>query len=164
LPTGVRGQRPLVKLFNIFHYIVNDSLNLISRDAQHYSHDMADVNTMINTQIEQVISTIKSDLINHMLSLLRVIFRLIVGDEQRSEINIDYCFDFIAKPCRETCLKLYNDNNYADLYAYLIHYFSRDMDVISKLKNLGLSGTEILQFIVSGDKPYEWYGNIKHFF
>jgi len=165
---GVRGQRPqrncLVKLFNIFHYIVNDSLHLIARDAHYYSHSLTDVNTIINTQIEQVISTIKSDLINHMLSFLRVIFRLIVGDEQRADINIEHSFNFIAKPYREEFLKLYNETNYTDLYTNLIHYFSRDIDNVSKLKNLGLSGKEILQFIVSGDKPYEWYGNVKHFF
>jgi hypothetical protein len=164
LPTGVRGQRPQVKLFNIFHYIVNDSLNLIAQDAQHYSHDMADVNTMINTQIEQVISTIKSDLTNHMLSLLRVIFRLIVGDEQRDRINIDHSFNFIANPHRERIFKLYNENNYVDLYTNLIDYFSRDIHILSKLKKYDLSGKEILQFIINSDKPYEWYSNVKHFF
>jgi hypothetical protein len=164
LPTGVRGQRPQVKLFNIFHYIVNDSLNLIAQDAQHYSHDMADVNTMINTQIEQVISTIKSDLTNHMLSLLRVIFRLIVGDEQRDRINIDHSFNFIANPHRERIFKLYNENNYVDLYTNLIDYFSRDIHILSKLKKHDLSGKEILQFIINSDKPYEWYSNVKHFF
>jgi len=169
LPTGVRGQRPqrncLIQLFNIFHYIVNDSLNLIARDAHFYSSPVAvDVNTLINTQIEQVISTIKSDLINHMLSLLRVIFRLIVGDEQRDQINIDYCFNFIAKPYREEFFKLYNENKYLELYNKLIDYFSRDVGIAGKLKNHDLSGKEILQFIVYGDKPYEWYSNIKHFF
>ena len=169
LPTGVGAgvtdrQRPLIKLFNIFHYIVNDSLNLIAQDAQHYSHDMADVNTMINTQIEQVISTIKSDLTNHMLSLLRVIFRLIVGDEQRASINIDHSFNFIALPHRARLFQLYNENNYVDLYTNLIDYFSRDIHILSKLKNHDLSGKEILQFIVNSDKPYEWCSNVKHFF
>jgi len=160
-----RKRNCLVQLFNIFHYIVNDSLNLIARDTHFYSSPVAvDVNTLINTQIEQVISTIKSDLINHMLSLLRVIFRLIVGDEQRAEINIDYCFNFIAKPYREEFLKLYNENKYLELYNKLIDYFSRYVGIAGKLKNHDLSGKEILQFIVYGDKPYEWYSNIKHFF
>ena len=159
-----RKRNCMIKLFNIFHYIVNDSLNLIAQDAQHYSHDMADVNTMINTQIEQVISTIKSDLTNHMLSLLRVIFRLIVGDEQRASINIDHSFNFIALPHRARLFQLYNENNYVDLYTNLIDYFSRDIHILSKLKNHDLSGKEILQFIVNSDKPYEWYSNVKHFF
>jgi len=163
-PTGVWGQRPL-SLFNIYYYIVNDCMHGLAQDAQYYSSPVAtDVNTMINTQIEQVISSVKSDLTNHMLSLLRIIFRLIVGDEQRSEIHIDYCFNFIAKPQRETFLNLYNDNNYIELYTNLIDYFSRDIDRVAKLKNHDLTGKEILQFITYGDKPYEWYANIKHHF
>ena len=164
LPTGVWGQRPL-SLFNIYYYIINDCMHRLTQDAQYYSSPVAvDVNTMINTQIEQVISSVKSDLTNHMLSLLRIIFRLIVGDEQRSEIHIDYCFNFIAKPHRETFLNLYNDNKYIELYADLIDYFSRDIDRVAKLKNHDLTGKEILQFITYGDKPYEWYANIKHHF
>jgi hypothetical protein len=159
------GQRPCIKLFNIFHYIVNDSLNSIGQDAQYYTSPVSvDVNTMINTQIEQVLSTIKSDLINHMLSLLRIIFRLIVGDEQQAEINMEHSFNFISKPNREVCIKLYNDNKYIELYDKLIDYFSRDIGIAGKLKNHDLSGKEILQFIVYGDKPYEWYSNVKHFF
>lgn len=159
------GQRPCIKLFNIFHYIVNDSLNSIGQDAQYYTSPVSvDVNTMINTQIEQVLSTIKSDLINHMLSLLRIIFRLIVGDEQHTEINMEHSFNFISKPYREVCIKLYNDNKYIELYDKLIDYFSRDIGIAGKLKNHDLSGKEILQFIVYGDKPYEWYSNVKHFF
>ena len=163
LPTGVRGQSPL--LFNIYYYIVNDCLNRLTQDAQYFTSPVSvDVNTMINTQIEQVISTIKSDLINHMLSLLRIIFRLIVGDEQRADINVGHCFNFISKIHREKFLKLYNDNNYIELYDKLIDYFSKDIDIVSKLKKHDLTGKEILLFIVSGDKPYEWYANIKHHF
>jgi hypothetical protein len=158
-------QRPLIQLFNIFYYIINDCMNRLAEDAQHYTSPLAvDVNTMINTQIEQVVSTIKSDLINHMLSLLRIIFRLIVGDEQRADINVEYCFNFISKIHREKFLKLYNDNNYIELYDKLIDYFSKDIDVAGKLKKHDLTGKEILLFIVSGDKPYEWYANIKHHF
>ena len=159
------AQRPLIKLFNIFYYIVNDSMNRIAQDAETYVSDMAiDVNTRINIQIEQVISTIKSDLINHMLSLLRIVFRLIVGDEQREDINVEHCFNFISKIRREEFINLYNDTNYSELYNKLIDYFSKDIDVVAKLKKLDLTGKEILQFIISGDKPYEWYANIKLFF
>jgi hypothetical protein len=165
-PAGVRAGatdgRTCLKLFNIYYYIVNDCLNRLAQDAQYYS--AVDVNTMINTQIEQVISTIKSDLINHMLSLLRIIFRLIVGDEQRADINVEHCFNFISKIHREKFLNLYNDNNYIELYDKLIDYFSKDIDIVSKLKKHDLTGKEILLFIVSGDKPYEWYANIKHHF
>ena len=61
-------------------------------------------------------------------------------------------------------LVIYNDNNYIELYDKLIDYFSKDIDIVSKLKKHDLTGKEILLFIVSGDKPYEWYANIKHHF
>ena len=190
-------KRNCLLLFNIFNYIVNDSLNLIAQDAHYYATEMNDftpfrienaqsnvtfslinahkvgvlnekrcnsVNTMINTQIEQVISTIKSDLTNHMLSLLRIIFRLIVGDEDKKNINIEHCFNFISKIHREKYLNLYNASKYDELFNNLIDYFSRDMDSVAKLKKHDLTGKEILKFITHGNKPYEWYANIKHFF
>ena len=166
---SARGvSRNYLKLFNIFYYIVNNKIDHINKDIHefnNFNHSQPfDVNNMINNQIEQVIATIKYDLINHMLTILRVIFRLIIGDEQREYINIDHWFNFIAKPYKEEFFKLYTDANYNDLYDKLINYFSKDIDVLSKLKKLDLSGKEILSFIVYGDKPYEWYKNIKDFF
>lgn len=157
---GGNHKRACIILFNIYYYLVNNKTNLISSDYVCYVGSGPDP----NIQIEQVITSVKSDLINHMLSLLRVIFRLIVGDEQRADINIDYCFNFIAKYHRQKFLNLYNDTNYIELYANLVDYFSRDVDRVAKLKNLDLTGKEILQFITYGDKPYEWCGNIKNHF
>jgi len=152
--------RPLIKLFNIYNYIVNNKTNLISAHALNYS--INDRN-MMNTQIEQVITSIKNDLTNHMLSLLRVVFRLKNGDEKREEINVEYCFNFIRKLHREEYLTLYRSDKYGELFDRLIDYFSRDIDILSNLKKLDLTGKELLQFITHGNKPYEWYNNIRHF-
>ena len=161
---GGNHKRTCIHLFNIYYYLLNNKTNLISHDASSFKHGQYDVNTMINKQIDCIITSVKTDLVNHMLSLLRVIFRLIVGDEQRADINIGYCFNYIAKHDRDGFLKLYNDNNYIDLYNKLIDYFSRDVDRAAKLKKSDLTGKEILQFITYGDKPYEWCKNIREHF
>ena len=150
----------MLLLFNIYNYIVNNKINLIESESSLFEQE---IYPMINKQIEQVITTVKEDLKNHMLTLLRVVFRLNNGDEKQADINIDHCFNFIKKSFREEYLNLYKTEKYNQLYSKLIDYFSRDFDIIAKLKKYDLTGKEILGFITHGDKPYEWYNNINMF-
>ena len=151
-------QQGRINLFNIFYYIVNNKSITYSDE---FSQEMK---SMVNKQIEQVITTVKTDLVNHMLSLLRIVFRLSIGDEKSSEVNLEHSFNFISKLHRNEFLKLYNDSHYSLLFEKLIDYFSKDIDMAAKLKKYDLNGKEILQFITQGNKPYEWYNNIKYFF
>jgi hypothetical protein len=153
------GKRQLVELFNIYNYIINDYS--IDNDSHNYPEYMR---SMINSQIEQVITIVKTDLTNHIMSLLRILYRLMSGDDKYEEINIDYSFNYFSKYCRDEYLKLFHERQYNSLYRKIIDGFSKDMDIVAKLKKYEISGNEMLLFIIHGDKPYEWYNNIKQFF
>lgn len=156
-----QGKRVLIELFNIYNYIVNNKINLIQIENQHYPQNM---NSMINCQIEQVIDIVKKDLINHIMSSLRILHRLIVGDEQYENIHIDYIFNYFPKHYREEYFKLFYERQYKIIYNKIIDFFSKDMDIVANLKNYDISGRDMLLFITHGNKPYEWYNNIKYFF
>ena len=155
------GKRVFVELFNIYNYIINDKINLIQIESQYYDQHMS---PMINCQIEQVITVVKTDLTNHIMSILRILHRLIVGDEQYENLHIDYSFNYFPKYCREEYLNLFHERQYKILYNKIIDFFSKDMDIIANLKKYDISGRDMLLFITHGDKPYEWYNNIKLFF
>jgi hypothetical protein len=155
------GKRIFIELFNIYNYIVNDKINSIPIDSRNFPVDMI---PLINTQIEQVITIVRRDLTNNIMSLLRILFRLINGDEKYENINIDYSFNFFPSHCKQEFLKLYHDKYFQQLYDKIIDYFSKDMDIVAKLKKYDISGKEILLFITHGNNPYEWYNNIKQFF
>jgi hypothetical protein len=149
-----------IKLFNVYDYIINGKLNFLKSDiAQKFNND----NNVFNSHMEKMLHIVKHELNNVALQSLRVVFRLITGEEIKpfddNAQNFN-CFDSIK---RNICLNFITDKNYTGLYDLLLTEFGKKLDIVAIFKGLDLTGREILEFITLGDDPFDWYNNVKHF-
>ena len=149
-------QSVFIKLFNIFYYISqlnqneNENQNDIINELENqYIEYPSSTHEMINSQKQQVIKTIKKELKDNTLTLLRLISRLNSGNEQRENINTEYFLTNLPELERKEAISLYNDLNYNKLFDYLLDYYSKKIEIIIKIKRLDLTCREIMRFITN---------------
>lgn len=151
-----RTPRGTLKLFNVYNYIINDKLSLMLNSPM-----FAGTNTdIVNSHMQKLLLLIRHDLNNGILQALRSVFRLIIGEEVN---GIDNQYEYFSPEKRDFCLNLYRNKEYCDLYNFLLTEFGKKIDVVAYIKNLDLTGREILEFITLGDDPFKWHDNVKHF-
>jgi hypothetical protein len=57
-------------------------------------------------------------------------------------------------------LELYKEKEYSLLYELLFNYTASELDILAQLKNLVMSGDELLTFITLDEDPYKWYNTL----
>lgn len=145
-----------LKLFNVYDYIVNDKINLMFN-----RHMLSNTDTdIVNNHMQKLLKLVIYELNNTILYALRVVFRLITGEEVK-EFDTEYTYFSHEK--RSICLNFCREKNYCDLYNFLLTEFGKKLDVVAYIKKLDMTGREILEFITMDDDPFKWYNNIKHF-
>jgi len=156
------NKRIIIKLFNIFCFTTLDTIKeKFEIEMNNYPPYM---HIMIEKQKEQVINSIKSELRNDIFSNLRIIVRLIKGDETYEEIKNVYFFNNLPEYEKTKVLTMYHEKQFNNLLEYLMNYYGKKIDLVSKIKNLDVSGREILEFIMNGTNPYDWYKSLNNFF
>ena len=157
-----QNKRIIIKLFNIFRFTTMDTIEeKLEIEIKNYPPYMLE---MIEKQKEQVIRSIKSELRYDIFSNLRIIVRLIKGDEKYEEITNVYFFNNLPEYQKGKVLTMYHEKKFNELLDYLMNYYGKKMEIVSKIKNLDVSGREILEFIINGENPYDWYKALNHFF
>jgi hypothetical protein len=154
-----RSAQGALKLFNVYDYIVNDKLNVMLYNSILNTDTNTDTD-MVNAHMQRLLIIVKQDLHNIVLQALRVVFRLITGEEVK-EFETEYTYFSPEK--RNLCLHFCREKNYGDLYDFLLTEFGKKLDVVAYIKKLDLTGREILEFITLGDDPFRWHDNVKHF-
>jgi hypothetical protein len=156
------NKRIIIRLFNIFRFTTMDTIKeKLEIEMQNYPPYM---HAMIEKQKDQIINSIKTELRNDIFSNLRIIVRLIKGDEKYEEIKNIYFFNNLPEYKKKKVLLLYHEKKYNELLDYLMNYYGKKIDLVSKIKELDVSGREILDFIINGSNPYDWYNSLINFF
>jgi hypothetical protein len=162
LPFLNNNKRIIIKLFNIFRFTtldtIKEKIEIEMMDYPQYMHPM------IERQKEQVISSIKKELINEIFYIFRTIVRLINGDETYEEIKNVYFFNCLPEYEKKKALIMYHEKIYNELLDYLMNYYGKKIDLVSKIKDLDISGREILEFIVTTSNLYDWSKTLNNFF
>ena len=157
-----RNKRVIIRLFNIFRFTTMDTITeKIEIETMNYPPYMR---IMIEKQKEQVITTIKDELRNDIFSILRIILRLVKEEEKYEEIKHVYFFNNLPEYEKNKALSLYHEKKFNNLIDFLINYYGKKIDLVVKIKELDISGREILQFIINGTNPYDWYKSLENFF
>jgi|688.fasta_scaffold159725_2 hypothetical protein len=158
-----------IELFNVYYYIVNDKLGKLKMDTNTYAMDTYAMDTNANNKIfnahmEKMLYIVKHELNNITLQALRVVFRLITGEDVKDFDKDVTNFNFFNdKNKRESCIQLIYDKNYSELYDFLLTEFGKKLDIVALFKGLDITGREMLEFITLGDDPFIWYNNVKEF-
>lgn len=157
-----RNKRVIIRLFNIFRFTTMDTITeKIEIETMNYPPYMR---IMIEKQKEQVITTIKDEIRNDIFSNLRIILRLVKEEEKYEEIKHVYFFNNLPEYEKNKALSLYHEKKFNNLIDFLINYYGKKIDLVVKIKELDISGREILQFIINGTNPYDWYKSLENFF
>lgn len=156
------NKRVIIRLFNIFRFTTMDTIGeKLQIEMKNYPPYMF---SMIEKQKEQVINSIKTELRNDIFVNLRLILRLVKGEETYEEINNIYFFNNLPECEKNKVLLMYHEKKFNNLLDFLMNYYGKKIDTVSKIKELDISGSEILKFIVNGSNPYDWYKSLDNFF
>ena len=161
----VENSRPILKMFNYYKYILNNSYQASEGELQTYP---ADMHKIARGQKEQIIQIFRTNFKNINLSVLRQIRKIQLEytnavDVVAHEVDVDYSkylFRDLPKFYREMFMELYKEKDYDLLCELLFNYTASELDIYAKLKHMDMSGKDILTFITLDEDPYKWYNTI----
>jgi hypothetical protein len=164
------NERPIVKMFNYYKYSVNDHLSLKELSVKELAMYPPEMHSFAEIQKKQIIQILYNQFKNSHLSILRQIRKKFIDVEQdlepaQSEIEHEYqskyIFNELPYHLRKMFTELFKAKDYSLLYELLFNHSARELDTMAKLKEMDMSGTEILSFITLNEDPYQWYNTIK---
>jgi hypothetical protein len=170
-PFGLTCEGKL-RFFNIYYYIVNekmDSMFYTDKDTENSIIidryiNYNDNKDTIDKHFINMLLIIKKQITNTTLQVLRVVFRLVMGEDIKDFDSGVIEFGFLQGAMREKCVELAREGKYCDLYNLLLNYYGKKLDIVSAVKGLDITGREMLEFITLGDDPFKWYNNVREFF
>lgn len=117
------NKRVIIRLFNIFKFITMDTIKeKLEIETMKYPPYMK---LMIEKQKEQVIKTIKDELINGIFSNLRIILRFVKGEEKYEEIKYVNYFNKLPECEKNKALSIYHEKDFNKLFDFLITYYGK---------------------------------------
>lgn len=166
LKNGGEGGARRIEFFNIFQYIKENRIKDIASDAEKYYPPS--MHEMIHIQSEKVFAAIKTEFKNNIFSTMRVLLKLIRGEERIEDGDINnylYIFRYISKTKRRIVEEKFKQGLFREVFDYLIDFFSVKMETLVKLKQLDLTGKELIQFVINEHEEdiYNWYDNLNYF-
>lgn len=159
------NERPIIKMFNYYHIIGMEKKEEMEREK--YPIDMHE---MIEWQKEQMINNITTKFKNVNIGLLREARNLQVlqqnGEEDKEDKDDKYLVWQLNKlPLTyKTFLSgLIKEKEYELIYDIIYNYIVTELDILSTIKKMDITGEDILKFITEGEDTLKWYNNIKLF-
>ena len=166
MPYRLNNAGSRIEFFNIFQYIKENRIKDIASDAKKYYPPS--MHEMIHIQSEKVIAAIKTEFKNNIFSTMRVLLKLIRGEEKIEDGDINnylYIFRYIPKTKRRIVEEKFKQGLFREVFDYLIDFFSLKMEILVKLKQLDLTGKELIQFVINEHEEdmHCWYDNLNYF-
>ena len=72
----------------------------------------------------------------------------------------NYIFNDLPKFYREMFKDLFKEQEYDLLYEMVFNYSASELEKLAQLKELALSGEDLLTFITLDEDPYKWYNTM----
>ena len=150
-----------ISFFNIFQYIKNKNCHNIEKDMKHYYPPY--MHEMIKNQSKIVLESIKTEFKNHIFSKMRVLLKLIRGEEKHEDIaKINFCAN-VSQTKKIYIDKMFNERRYDELFDYLLDHYSKKIDVMAKISLMEWEGKDLIHFIINKNEKnlYNWYTNLE---
>jgi hypothetical protein len=168
-----------ISLFNIFKYIYknkkkinkNNILKMASDINKYYfpsflSKEKEDKQHLIDLQRQIVLKQIKNDFKNDIFSTMRVLLKLIRGEEKKEDITNYSIFGYIAEAKKRAYIEeKFAEGHYQELFDFLMNFFSKKMDTVVQLLHYDFTGRELIGFIIDIHEKdmYKWYNTLNYF-
>ena len=173
---GAQNARPIIKMFNYYKFHANIRFDDIEPERKLYSDDMQ---PLIDLQKEQILRDIKHNFKNSQISILRQLKQLMANEVAQAngvEANAPAGANAVApaapyaslpntfpKSANAIYLACLEEKNYQLIKEILHEICSQQLDFYARLKNLDISGEDMLQFITADADPYQWNKSINQF-
>lgn len=163
------NRRPLIKMFNYYHYLFNNRYPESAKDLQTYPKEM---HVIASAQKQQIIHIIRVFFKTTIITLLRHVRKIQIDKSAQEEAqeqeearesyayNIKYLFRVLPKLYREMFTELYKEKDYDLLFELLFNYGANELDILAQLKDIDMTGEDLLTFITLNEDPYKWYNDI----
>ena len=142
-------------MFNYYYYLFNNRYQESAEDLQTYPPEM---HALASAQKEQMIQIIRTFFKTTNLSVLRQVRKLQL--EPVDEVDNKYIFNDLPKFYREMFTELYKEKDYDLLFELLFNYSAGELDLLAQLKDMDMSGEDLLTFITLNEDPYKWYNDM----
>jgi hypothetical protein len=154
--------RPVIKLYTYYNYIVRDDYTHMEYDLMQYPIEM---HVWAALQKNKIVENNINNFKNVHLSVLRDLYRAIHNsqpeDDNNNNNNNNRAPSFECLPMIYQGLfdDLYNQHDYSLLNELFSNYLASELEIIIKLKNIEMTGEQMLQMITDNDDHYKWYDN-----
>ena len=171
-----------ISLFNIFKYIYknknkninkNNTLKMASDINQYYfpsffnkEKEKKDKQHLIDLQRQIVLKQIKNDFKNDIFCTMRVLLKLIRGEEKKEDIINSSIFGYIAAAKTRAYIEdKFAEGRYQELFDFLMNLFSKKMNTVVQLLHYDFTGRELIGFIIDEHEKdmYKWYNTLNYF-
>ena len=148
-----------LRLFNLHHYINTGTVSEIECDIQRFYRGYNQ--QMFDAQKEKIIESKKSYLKNVILQHLRYAYFILNGKDM-GDLDLTEWKEFneVSQNVQQKCINLLNEKKYQKLFDLLKNEYGQKLDLVPKLKNMDITGAEIIEFITNNPDPYFWYNKI----
>ena len=160
------ANRPIIKMFNYYKFFANNSFHLMQEERSKYTGEMQHI---IDAQKLQIINDVIHTFKNSQIALLRQLHQIIIGAVGAEPPKM-YESDQLAplpssfpRSLNHIYLELMEKKEYQLTKDIIEEYCAHRLDIFARLKQLDLSGQEILMFITANEDPYRWLNNVKFF-
>ena len=148
--------RPIIKMFNYFKYTISQKYKQADEEASIYPSYMQ---PFIEEQKQHIINDIRTEFKNTHIAALRQINKILLHPTEDVDPNI-YLYSGFIKYERDLLLELLKVKDYALLHDILFNMCATKLDVLASLKNMAITGEQVLKFITADPDPYQWYKSI----
>jgi hypothetical protein len=177
-------QRPIVKMFNYYKFIANNSLTSIEAERLNYAITLQ---PLIDMQKNQVIMDISRRFKLVYMSILRQLYKYkmpayipesTVEDSTVEESTDEglaerfappefipdlYLYENLPASAYPVYVGLLKNKEYDLLSDILLSFIEHQLDIYAFLTKGDLSGEEMLKFIMADEDPYKWCNNVNLF-
>ena len=151
--------RPIIKMFNYYKFIANNSLIEIAEERLKFTVEMQ---TLIDAQRDQIIRDIAQRFKEVYMAILRQLYKQILEPED-DFTPVWSLYNSFPIGLTTICKELAEQRDYNLLSDILLEFLIYQLDVFIFLKQLDLSGENMLNFIMADEDPYKWSNNINLF-
>lgn len=147
--------RKSLKFFNIYKYITCKKYEKI--DLAIDTYDERFIETILN-QRHKILDCILFDFTNYHLATLRSLYKKMKGED----ITIhEGNFYNLPKDIKIQIIEMLSTEQYRKMFQLLLEHYGKEMETVARLKQLGISGQELLESIISNPNPYLWINDMK---
>jgi len=151
--------RPIIKMFNYYKFIANNSLIEIAEERLKFTVEMQ---SLIDAQRDQIIRDISQRFKEVYMAILRQLYKQIL-EPQDDFTPVWSLYNSFPVGLTTICKELAEQRDYNLLSDILLEFLIYQLDIFIFLKQLDLSGENMLNFIMADEDPYKWSNNINLF-